>query len=81
MTKRAVLVSFVTKEDGTHLSLDDVVCSDAAKKIWREDLYYTSKPLTVEDLRKLEFDEKELADFGYHILARLAAFAETNKLM
>jgi len=81
MTKMAILVSFVTKDGATHLSLDDAQCVGDDGQAWRRDAHYTSKPITVEELQSLEFDEKELADFGYHILARLAAFAKASKLV
>lgn len=81
MTKRAVLVSFAVKDGVTHLSLDDAQCVDGDGKSWQRDVHYTSKPLTVEELQSLQFDEKELADFGYHILARLYAFSKRNELI
>lgn len=80
-SKRGILVSFDAKGGETHLCLDDLLCSDANRSTWKRDVSYTSKPITIEQLRNLEFDEQELADFGYHILARLSAFAKLNELI
>ena len=72
--KRGVLISLVQYPDGLRLSLDDAELQGGVPAIWRQSDHFTSKPLSEETLQKLEFDEKELADFGYHILSRLYAF-------
>jgi hypothetical protein len=71
---RAVLVSLVEHDGALRLSLDDVVLQGGLPALWKQSDHYTSKPITDVELDDLKFDEKELADFGYHILARLHAF-------
>lgn len=78
--KRAVLVSFYRDDKGTHLRLDDVVQKDGQPKLWEQDVYVTSKPITDEQLDKLDFGEKELADFGHYVLARLRAFLKRGEV-
>jgi hypothetical protein len=72
--KRAVIVSLekVGKET-VRISLDDIVQSNDAT-LWAKDVLYTSKEYNTEMFENLEFDDKELADFGYSIIARLYAF-------
>ena len=77
--KRAVLVSVIHDDQGMHLRLDDVVQTGQPKS-WEQDVYITSKPITEEQLDKLGFDEKEMADFGHYILARLRAFLKQREL-
>jgi hypothetical protein len=71
--KRAVLVSLAEEEDGRiKLSLDDVVQSGGPKG-WAMDRHVTSKSYAAQKMENLEFEEKELADIAYYILARLHA--------
>lgn len=70
---RAILVSVEKINDGKiNLCLDDVIKEQDKK--WSHAISYTKKELSLHDLEQLDFDEKELADFGYAILARLHAF-------
>lgn len=70
----------VSDEDGKlRLRLDDVVQLADTKDQWKYDVHYTSK-LYPGDLKELKFSEKELADFGYHIMARLSAFNKRNEI-
>jgi hypothetical protein len=72
--KRAVIVSLEKVENGVvRISLDDLVQSNDAA-LWAKDILYTSKEYDSEVFENLEFDDKELADFGYSIIARLYAF-------
>jgi hypothetical protein len=73
--RRAVLVSLSKEDDGIRICLDDVQQqSRTALGEWTQREPYTSKLISEEALEELTFDEKELADFGYAIIARLYAF-------
>lgn len=78
--RRAVLVYFKEYEDGTKLTLDDVVLQPGQQDIWKKDVLYTFKAMSKGELEKLEFSDKELADFGFHVLARLSAFLRNNSI-
>jgi len=79
MTKRAVMVSVDRVDDGViRISLDDLIQSGPIAG-WRKDVPYTHKEYDEKDFESLKFDEKELADFGYSIIARLHAFQKQNK--
>ncbi|HEU5398365.1 MAG TPA: hypothetical protein VFV77_03725 [Gammaproteobacteria bacterium] len=78
--KRAVLVYFADGKDGSELRLDDVVLQPGQTDIWRKDVLFTSKPMSREELEKLEFSEKELANFGFNVFARLRAFLKGGEL-
>lgn len=72
--KRAVKVSLEKTESGVfRISLDDIVQSVDAT-LWTKDILYSVKEYDSEVFENLEFDDKELADFGYSIIARLYAF-------
>ena len=77
--KRAVLVSLVKHQGVLRLSLDDAESQSGTPATWKQCEHYTSKPITEAELADLKFDEKELADFGYHILARLYAFKKRGE--
>ena len=72
MNRRAVIISL--SEDGSNfrLSLDDATSSDG--KTWALSEHYTHKQLAKTAIEKVEFSEKELADFGHAILSRIHAF-------
>jgi hypothetical protein len=79
--KRAVLVSISLTDDGLHLSLDDVQRQDSNNSgAWIEREHYTSKVISEKVLDDMSFEEKELADFGYAILARLYAFKARKEI-
>lgn len=78
--RRAVLVSVAKEGAGFRISLDDVKCQDKASGQWVVDVHYTNKLIPAEAIELLEFDEKELADFGCAILARLYAFNQQNEI-
>jgi len=78
--RRGILVS-ISKEDGkVLLRLDDVKQDSAEPKAWKPDVLYTHKPITLDQLEKLEFTDKEMADFGHAIIARLYAFMKRDEL-
>ena len=68
--RRAVLVSVELTQDGSKISLDDAVETDLAGE-WKQAEHFTHKDVTGDFLN---LSDAELADFGYHILARLSAF-------
>jgi hypothetical protein len=78
-TKRAVLVSLVKHKGELRLSLDDAEFQGGSPAAWKQSDHYTSNPITDAELDELKLDEKELADFGYHILARLYAFKKRGE--
>lgn len=61
------------------ISLDDVVCEIENTDTWIKKEHVTSKPVAADSFDKMQFDEKELADFGYYILARLSAFIKRRE--
>lgn len=79
-TKRALLVSLVKHKGELRLSLDDVESQDGSPAVWKQTDHYTSKPVTEAEIEELKLDEKDLADFGYHILARLYAFKRRGEI-
>lgn len=78
--RRAVLVSISEQEGKVLLRLDDVKQGSAGSKVWEQDVHYTHKTITLDQFKKLEFDDKELADFGLTIIARLYAFMKRGEL-
>jgi hypothetical protein len=78
--KRAVLISVLEEDGQLRMKLDDVVQVAEDENQWKYDVHYTSKLIPNSDLQEMKFSEKELADFGYHIMARLYAFNKRNEL-
>jgi hypothetical protein len=78
-TRRAVLVTVLEDGEGFRISLDDAVCQIENAETWIQKEHVTSKPLAGSAFEKMKFDEKELSDFGYYILARLSAFIKRNE--
>lgn len=78
--KRAVLVSITYENGEVRLRLDDVESQENILATWRQREHYTSKLLHEIDFENLKFDEKDLADFGYSILARLHAFKTCGEI-
>jgi len=78
-TRRALLVS-VTKE-GTNfcISLDDVVGNAGYGEIWIQKEHVTNKTIKQVVFEQMQFDEKELAHFAYHVMARLKAFLDRRE--
>lgn len=63
-----------------HITLDDVVRKGDDASRWAMDCFVTSKDYDEKLFDGLNFDEKELADFGYYILSRLYAFKQRGEL-
>jgi len=78
-SKRAILVYLKEGKYGTALTLDDGVLQPGQTDIWKRDVLYTSKAMSKVQLDKLEFSDKEMADFGYSIIARLHAFLKRDE--
>ncbi len=77
--KRAVMVRLVKKSEGLALSLDDIAQRDGDDEVWQRREHFTHKVLEQSSFDPMSFDDKELADFGYFILARLHAFHELGE--
>ncbi len=72
-SQRGLLVCLNDMGDGkVQLTLDDLVKEKEDGSKWSLDVFVTSKDYDKKELKDLNFDEKELADFGYYILNRLA---------
>ena len=80
-SKRGLLICALKSDKGViRITLDDVVRNDDDDTHWNKDCFVTSKDYDEGLFDKLEFDEKELADFGYYILSRLHAFKKRGEL-
>lgn len=77
-SKRAVLVSVERDGQDMRIRLDDAVCK--TEKVWSQQEHVTNKLVSAKSFESMEFDEKELADFGHYILARLYAFIKRNEI-
>jgi hypothetical protein len=73
-----VAVSLLDLQNGQlRLVLDDVKNErGAAHGPWLHHTLFTFKDYAAADLAELKLSEKELADFGYSVLARLGALRE-----
>ncbi len=78
--KRGVLVSVQgTDEKTVRITLDDLVQGDKANT-WAFDNLVTFKDYEKKAFENLTFTDKELADFGYYIIARLYAYYKRGEL-
>lgn len=79
--KRGLLVCASKSDDGSmRITMDDVVRKDDDASHWDMDCFVTSKDYDEKLFDELNFDEKELADFGYYIFSRLYAFKQRGEL-
>jgi len=79
--KRAVMVG-LERSTSTKLriTLDDLIqISDKPSK-WIKDVLITFKEYDNSVFEELDFNEKDLADFGYSIIARLYAFYKQGEI-
>lgn len=77
--RRAVLIS-LHKDDGEfRISLDDAEGQSQTETDWIKKEHITHKSFPEKTFSNMDFDEKELADFGYYVLARLSAFIEQGE--
>ena len=79
IAKRGVLVRLTRQEGDLALRLDDIQEVRSSPKAWTQGRLITFKKLDAQVFDPMQFDEKELAGFGYYILAVLAAFVETGE--
>ena len=64
-------------EGRIRLVLDDVKNEGgSAQGPWKHHVLFTFKDFNVEEIVNLQLSERELSEFGFHILARLAALRE-----
>jgi len=73
--KDGLVISLQELPDGKlRLTVDDVEMNGVeAGAGWKHRVFVTHKDYDEMELRKIEFPEKELVDFGYFVLARLLA--------
>ena len=67
------------KGESLAISLDDVEQRVGDRRVWQQREHFTHKILEKKTFDPMAFDDKELADFGYYILARLSAFQELGE--
>jgi hypothetical protein len=79
--KRAVIVG-LEKNDGGNLriTLDDLIQQDSGSSKWIKDDFITFKEYDVQTFEELDFNDKDLADFGYMIISRLFAFYKQGEI-
>jgi hypothetical protein len=75
----AVLISISDDGDGAKISLDDVTCGDTNPEVWQVDIPYTEKIYSRKDIEMMALPEKEYAELGVDIIARLNAFLSLGK--
>ena len=70
-----VVCSLLELEDGKYrLVLDDVSNSqETTKGTWRHEVVFTWKEYDKNEIEDYELSEKELAEIGFNLLARLVA--------
>jgi len=78
-SRRAVLVSVEKAGEQLRIRLDDVVCDVGSPGNWVQKDHVTNKLVAGNAFKDMAFDEKELADFGHYVLARLSAFIARNE--
>lgn len=79
--RRGLLVCAAETDDGSmRITLDDIARKSDDGSRWDLDCFVTSKDYDETRFDQLDFDDKELAAFGYYILARLWAFKECGDL-
>jgi len=79
--KRAVIVGLEKTKDGClRITLDDLIQQDVELSKWIKDEVITFKEYDINSFDELNFDDKELADFGYMIISRLYAFYKQDEI-
>lgn len=76
---RAVMVRLLMKGESLAISLDDVEQGVGDGRVWQRREHFTHKVLEEKIFEPTAFEDKELADFGYFIMARLSAFQELGE--
>jgi hypothetical protein len=72
------LVSLEQEDSGMRIRLDDIE-TGVGVGTWLQKEHFTNKLVPNDAFETMAFDEKELADFGYSILARLGAFVKRHE--
>jgi hypothetical protein len=76
--KRAVLVSLdLTKSGIVRLNLDDVLQENSTT--WKNSALFTFNNYDENTFDILEFDDKELAEIGFNVVARLHVFRKLGE--
>lgn len=78
-SKRGVLVRVIRKDGALAIRLDDAVQVEVGSDLWKRDVFVTEGALDEERFEDMKFDDKELADFGYYVLARLYAYKQVGE--
>lgn len=79
--QRGVLIcADISDENTVNVTIDDIVNKGGDTLVWEQDVFVTSKDYSQDCFDKMNFDEKNLADFGYYILSRLYAFKKNGDL-
>ena len=80
-SKRGLLVCINKAGEGKlELTLDDLLKESCDATKWSFDGIVSSKEYSEDSFKNLDFDEKELADFGYYIMSRLFAYYKKGDL-
>ncbi len=74
---KAVMVSVESRGDKLRVVFDDLIQDTGA--LYRKEVLYTFKEYDLKSFEELEFDEQDVKDLGYALLARLHAFYEFEK--
>ncbi|WP_150109474.1 hypothetical protein [Syntrophobacter fumaroxidans] len=79
--KRAVMIGLERSANSKlKITMDDLIqISDKPSK-WIKDVIITFKEYDDSIFEELDFTEKDLADFGYSIIARLYAFYKQGEI-
>lgn len=77
--RRGILVTLNRQDGGLRIDLDDVANDQSSPRNWLQKEHVTNKCFPVDAFESMEFDEKELANLGYYVLARLSAFLARNE--
>jgi hypothetical protein len=75
--QRAVVLYLEKSEKGFDIVMDDA-CRNG--KDWSWDVHVTRKLIDEKVWEDLSFQESELSDFGYYIMARLNAFRTRGEI-
>ena len=75
--RRGLLIRASKTEGGkVRVSLDDVVelAKTQGPECWTQEIHVTAKEYDPQHFESLKLDEKELADIGYYVLARVKTY-------
>ena len=75
----AVLISVSDDGNEVKISLDDAICRHANPQVWHVEVPYTERTYSRKDIEMMALPEKEYAELGVDIIARLNAFLSSGK--